>query len=158
MFRIDSLIVDRHFLPLKRLADDGQQRAGVFGEADWLVDAILEQLALVFGHCHGDHAFFEPTYFHLVGDGFCCRGTGPLACKTLGHLTEQALLLHVAAGWRGCHRFEFIHGVPVRLRPEIGVELWLDNRTWIIEWLIQIHREGYRPSRDQSEFYVVPVL
>lgn len=69
MFRIDALIVERHFLPLERLADDGQQRAGVFGEGDGLVDTIFKQLALVFAHRHGGYAFIEPTHSHLGGDG-----------------------------------------------------------------------------------------
>ena len=42
MFRIDALIVERHFLPLERLADDGQQCAVVFGQGDELVDTIFE--------------------------------------------------------------------------------------------------------------------
>ena len=42
MFRIDSLIVEGDFLPLERLADDGQQSARVFSKGDGLVDTIFE--------------------------------------------------------------------------------------------------------------------
>ena len=74
-------------------------------------------------------------------------------------LAEQAFFLHVVAGWRGrSHRFEFVHRIAIRLGSEVGIELRLDNWTWIVQRLIQIHREGNRPSRDKGECHVAPVL
>ena len=119
----------------------------------------FEQLAFIFGHRHGDHAFFQAAHLHFGGDGGCCRGIGPTTGKTLGHLAEQTLFFHVATGRRGrSHRLEFIHGIAVRLGFEVGVEFRLYEWTWVVERLIQIHREGNGPSRDKREFHVAPVL
>ena len=50
----------------------------------------------------------------------------------------------------GGHRLKFVHGIAVRLGSEVGIEFRLDEWTWIVERLIEIHREGNGPSRDKE--------
>jgi hypothetical protein len=99
MFRVDALVVQRDFLPLERLANDGQQRALVFSDGNRLVNPIFEQFALVFGHGHRGDAIFQGTHSHHLGSGIgFCQGIGSATGGSLCHLAEHALFLRLVAG------------------------------------------------------------